>query len=135
MEIVYQFLLRNILLIGGMILIGISCGITGHFIWLKTDFTITSVELICEQPLNNRCVSHYLGVTKEGLVIDFVPLAFEFYEGELLAGSHVEKKRFLITYTINSNLKHWQYWPGQLIRFIGGMVCIFLWFRVRSNNK
>ena len=121
-----EFFLNLILAYISIVLIGISFSITFDFILLKADFVISSTSLICEQPLNNKCVTHYKVVTSDSLSMDFVPLGEEFHIGELAINNHVEKRRFSLHYKINGIDKNWQYSHDMLAKFVIGVMGLII---------
>ena len=52
----YRFVLTTLLVIGSFLMIGVSVVGIIKFYVLIDEFTVKSSHLVCEQPLNNRCV-------------------------------------------------------------------------------
>jgi len=121
-----EFFLNIVLGFVSAIFISFSIFVAAHFVISKANFTIISTHIVCEQPLNNRCVTHYQVVTDDKSTIDFVPLGHEFASDDLLIGSHIEKVRFSIDYKVNGIAKEWQYWREKLIRLSIGITGLFI---------
>ena len=110
------------------------------------DMVVQDNYQICEQPLNNRCVTHYRVTNSRELESDFVPFGYQFEQGLLKSNPHIEKKAYGFTYRIDGESQQWPYlWQHvgvMLIGVIGLGICVgllrsrsfyFGWRRKRSE--
>ncbi len=125
-----RFALTTIIIAGSMLLIGVAGVRVIKFYLLIDQFTVRSSHLVCEQPLNNRCVMHYtIDRTKSGND-DFVPFGGQFTSYPLKVGLTFEKVRYGFSYKLDG---HFEQWPGlwaQLRRVAFGFLGVFIWFAI-----
>ena len=97
------------------------------------DFVILKIDRICEQPLNNRCVDHYL-VKRENDPYETLTIsAYKFRESELAVGNSFKKNRFTFEYWVNGRKVQW----GYLTLHIAGMILsslVFVWWQYLSRK-
>jgi hypothetical protein len=109
MEKVTRFVFTTMLLAIALIAFSIcSWRIIATFI--STDgFAVTSVHQVCEQPLNNRCVTHYVVIHKDGVQHDFLPFGYQFGPDYPREGMFYSKDRLGFSYSINGATEQWPY--------------------------
>ena len=97
------------------------------------DFVILKIDRICEQPLNNRCVDHYLVKRKDGGYETLTPSAYKFRESELVTGNSLKKNRFALRYEVNGRSVRWDYFTLHVMG-IGLSGLIFVWWQYLSRK-
>ena len=93
------------------------------------EFKIQSSYSACEQPLNNRCTTHYLVESKDGKVADFVP-GRELDGFALQKGVEVYKVPFSLTYSLNGKTEQWPFLWQHALAFIFGVLGMLVWSRI-----
>jgi hypothetical protein len=88
---------------------------------------IQSQELVCEQPLNNRCVTVFTFTDNSGNQIKTSLFIYLFGPEKLLVGDHIEKDRFTFGYKINGIEKFWGHWETILKFFMAGIILLAVW--------
>ena len=112
-----------------------AAGIVGCFIFLQAalhtwyfecEIRVLKIELVCQQPLNNRCQYEYLGEYKDGTLskIDF---AYLFRTGELTVGDSVKKDKFSFEYQLNRKKMVWEFASHYLSILFFSLVALGLW--------
>jgi len=91
-------------------------------------FTIESRHDVCEQPLNNRCVTHYEVSRGNGKRDDFVPFIYQFDRGYLVEGWTVAKVRWGFSYEINGVQKPWPYLWSRVEWSLLGLAGMLAWY-------
>lgn len=99
---------------------------------LQADFEITYIYKVCEQPLNNRCVTHYTIRLPDGSKNDFVPLGAAFDRVDMYEGSHIVKRHKGFAYEINGVPRRWPHMYEQFGLFLAGLVGLFAWWKGRG---
>ncbi|MHA6204931.1 hypothetical protein ACXU4B_10940 [Dyella soli] len=109
------------------------------------DFVVSSSHQVCEQPLNNRCETHYSIVRAGGKVVDFVPFGYQFNHGLLVEGTHIAKSAESFAYVIDGRTEQWPYLGSHFLALFGGITGVLawlffirmgilpLWFRTKSE--
>jgi len=103
-----------------------TCSIIS-FYFLLNDFVVEDVHLVCEQPLNNRCVKHYLLSNGPGALKDYTPGWVTFGEGGLWVGAHFSKQRYGFSYSINEVSRRWELLSDQVARVLIGGLGLAIW--------
>ena len=110
-------------------------GITGCLICLQAIFhqwyfeceiRIFSIELVCQQPLNNRCQYKYIGQYKDG-TLSQVDLAYMLRRDELAIGDSVKKNKFSLVYQLNGKKMFWEFISHYLIILFFSLLALGLW--------
>jgi len=123
----FPFGLMQLLAIGSCIAIFISASrIYDNFV-LTMGFTIENSYQICEQPLNNRCVTHYVVKELDGASGDFVPMGNQFRQGVLESDPQIIKKSDSFTYEVNGTDEQWPYLWQQVFVLLSGIAGVILW--------
>lgn len=98
---------------------------------LTVDFVVEQSYRVCEQPLNNRCVTHYSIRLSDRSTQDFVPFGTElggdFYEGE-----HIVKDSVGFRYMVGSLPERWPFLWQQTFIFLLGVGGLVLWYMLRG---
>lgn len=100
--------------------------------FLSADFTVEDSYRICEQPLNNRCVTHYRIKEFDGRSGDFVPFGDQFEEGMLVPDVHIAKKEYSFSYEIDGIRRQWPYLWTHIFVLLAGIVGLVAWFRLKG---
>jgi hypothetical protein len=97
------------------------------------DFTVEDSYQACEQPLNNRCETHYVVRKSDGSKGDFVPVPYQFESGVLEADTQIRKGTGSFTYEVDGMRQEWPYlWRCAAAGFIGVLgVIVSLGFFLR----
>ena len=98
-------------------------------------FTIESHREVCEQPLNNCCVTHYEVSLGAGQAVDFVPFIYQFDRSYLLDGWTFAKARWGFSYEINGVQKPWPYLGLRLEVSLLGLVGMIVWYFVGGLGR
>ena len=98
----------------------------------SADFTIENSYRVCQQPLNNRCVTHYRIKRLDGSTGDFVPFGDQFGEGMLDPDVHVAKRQYSFSYEIDGMGRRWPYLWTHILVFLAGTAGVVLWFRLKG---
>lgn len=116
------------LLLMGSLAAAATCGSrVVRFFFLADSFVVGQSRLVCEMPLNNRCVTHYAIRRQDGVVSDFVPFGNEFEHGGLAPGLRFEKSNYGFMYRINGSVERWPFLREQVIIFLLGIVGLLVW--------
>ena len=97
---------------------------------LSADFTVKSTYRVCEQPLNNRCVTHYDVLESDGASGDFVPFGYQFEPGILQPEVHIRKNAYSFRYEIDGISRRWPYLWSHIIVFLVGIAGALVWVRL-----
>lgn len=109
------------------------------------DFVVSTSYQVCEQPLNNRCETHYSIVRPGGEIGDFVPFGHQFNQGLLVERIHIAKGAGSFAYFIDGKPEQWPYLGIHVFALFGGIAGILawlffirmgilpLWFRAKSE--
>ena len=127
MEHVLRFTFTTLLL--ACSILALSTGlwsIAGTYFYIG-GFAIESHREVCEQPRNNRCITHYEVRRDDGKVDDFVPFIYQFDQAYLLDGWMFTKSRWGFSYEINGVQKPWPYLGSRMEVSLLGLVGMFLW--------
>lgn len=98
----------------------------------SANFTIQSSYRRCEQPLNNRCVTHYDTTDANGEAYDFVPFGNQFEPDVLKVELNIEKSSKSFEYRINDSEEQWPYLWQHIFVVIIGVCGIVLWIFLRG---
>lgn len=97
--------------------------------YFYTDrFTIHSHHEVCEQPLNNRCITHFEVRRGDGQAEDYVPFVYQFDRAYLLDGWTFAKPQWGFSYEINGVQKPWPYLGSRVEVSLLGLLGMFLWY-------
>ena len=118
--------LHNILLVAGIVGCLIFLQATFHTWYFECEIRILEIELVCQQPLNNRCQYEYFGEYKDGTLskIDF---AYLFGTGELTVGDSVKKNKFSFEYQLNGKKMVWEFASHYLKILFFSLLALGLW--------
>lgn len=97
-------------------------------------FTIESHHEVCQQPLNNRCVTHYEVCRGGGKTEDFVPFIYQFYRAYLLDGWTFAKARWGFSYEVNGVPKPWPYLGSRVDVSLLGLGGMLVWYFVGGTK-
>ncbi|WP_199101145.1 hypothetical protein [Dyella sp. ASV21] len=98
------------------------------------DFVVRTPYQVCEQPLNNRCETHYSIVRAGGETGDFVPFGYQFKPGLLVEGTHIDKSAASFAYVIDDRPEQWPYLGAHVLALAGGVGGVLAWlFFVRMG--
>jgi hypothetical protein len=123
-----RFGLSWILLVASLAAAGTCGSRIVNFFFLTDNFVLGQSRLVCEMPLNNRCVTHYTIRRANGSVSDFVPFGNEFEDEKLLPGMRFEKNRNGFVYRINGLVENWPFLKSQVIVALFGILGLVIWF-------
>lgn len=117
----------SVLVIG--LLMGSVCGyrIIRFFFTIDT-FEVLSSYNVCEQPLNNRCIRHYIVLRPDGEKADLVPFGGEFEPYYLNDGFRSSKEKFGFSYRINDNYEIWPQLAETTFAFLSGIFLLIAWY-------
>jgi hypothetical protein len=93
-------------------------------------FTMESHHDVCEQPLNNRCITHYEVRRDDGRLDDFVPFIYQFDRSYLVAGWTFAKTGWGFSYEINGVQRPWPYFWSRVEWTLLGVAGLFVWYFV-----
>jgi hypothetical protein len=99
-----------------------------YFWSLSANFVVVSTHLKCEEPLNNRCVTHYVTRNAGGTSGELVPFGYEFEPGVLVVGSHIVKRGSSFSSEINEQRGLWPYLWQHIVVSLLGAVGLLLWY-------
>lgn len=102
--------------------------------FLRTDFAIERAYKVCEQPLNNRCVSHYTIRSSDGGIRDLVPFGQVLDSGDFFEGAHITKRNVGFDYSLNGIARRWPSLREQWLLFSGGAVGLVVWWSLRGPD-
>ncbi len=121
---------HNVLLYGACIGIAAAFLYTGNAFVAVADFSVIDSEFVCQQPLNNRCVTRYK-VKDVGSLFTrtYEPYGYQFSADDLATGYRVSKRLFSFSYFINGRERYWIYGPEMLIVLLSSVVVIAIWYR------
>jgi hypothetical protein len=91
------------------------------------DFVVRTSYQVCEQPLNNRCETHYSIVRAGGKVGDFVPFGYQFKHGLLVEGTRIAKSAASFAYVIDDRPELWPYLGTHVLALSGGIGGVLAW--------
>ena len=94
---------------------------------LSANFVVVSTHSVCEEPLNNRCVTHYVTRGANGTSGDLVPFGYEFEPGALEIGSRIVKHRNSFSNEINGKSELWPYLWQHIVVSLLGAAGLLLW--------
>jgi hypothetical protein len=100
--------------------------------FFTADFTVENLYKVCEQPLNNRCVTHYAIRLSDGSLNDFVPFGTEFEHNDLYDGVHIVKRDRGFEYEIGGLPKPWPNLQEQGFLFLAGIGGLLLWWKLNG---
>jgi hypothetical protein len=128
--------LHNILLYGATVTTAWAVLATGNAFVTGEHFNILNSELVCQQPLNNRCRTNY-SVRDAGssLARTYEPEGSLFSAGELKTGNEIQKARFSFSYLVNGQAKHWAYGYDILVALLSSIVALTIWYRLTVALK
>jgi hypothetical protein len=89
---------------------------------------IVSHTHICEEPLHNRCVTHYQ-FAEAGHTKDMTLLENSFPDEHLTNGTQLKKNEFDWHYEVNGHDTAWQFFPDVILKYIFGSLLIRVWWR------
>ncbi len=133
----FEYGFHNVFLVIAIIMLGVSFNSTQKMFLFECNDKIVSKELVCEQPLNNRCQFIYTLVSNEGQETKTDLLDYALQNTEAIVGNKIAKPKFSFSYQVNGEKKYWSYWPWVLKIFIPGLVFLRLWVspHVREITK
>jgi hypothetical protein len=100
--------------------------------FLTTDFVVEKSYQVCEQPLNNRCETHFSIRLPEGSARDFVPFGTEFERDDLHEGAHIAKQSFGFDYGVSGLPMRWPSLMQQVLLFLAGLVGFVVWWTLHG---
>ena len=95
---------------------------------MSANFIIVSTYAVCEKPLNNRCVTHYLTRNANGTSGDLAPFGYEFEPEALETGSRIVKRGNSFSNEINGKQALWPYFWQHVVVSLLGAVGLLLWY-------
>lgn len=123
----FKFVFTALLLFMSLAAIVVCGSRIVKFFSLLDNFVIGDSYLVCEKPLNNRCVRHYTIYRGNGLKSDFVPFGTEFTSNYLDKGLKFEKRDYGFSYKINDQYEQWPLLGQQVIIFFLGLFGLTFW--------
>lgn len=99
------------------------------------DMVVGGSYKICEEPLHNRCVTHYRVEYPNGEEGDFVPFGYQFNHDILMTNPHIAKEEYSFIYKINGDNELWPYlWKHVFVLFLG---CggVIIWFKFKGYRS
>lgn len=118
--------LHNFFFVAGIVGCLIFLQAIFHQWYFESEIRILAIELVCEQPLNNRCQYEYLGQHKDGTVSK-VDLAYMFKRAELAIGDSVKKDKFGFEYQLNGEKMVWGFASHYLSILFFSLLALGLW--------
>lgn len=98
----------------------------------SANFTVENSYRVCQQPLNNRCVTHYRIREPDGSGGDFVPFGDQFGEGMLDPDVHIAKSQYSFSYEIDGIRRRWPYLWTHIFVLLAGIAGLVIWFRLKG---
>ncbi len=121
---------HNIFFVAGII--GFLICLEGLFceLYFDYDIRILGVQLICEQPLNNRCFYQYLVKQGDGTLNRVKFHGYMFRDNELVVGNTIKKDKLSFEYQVNGSKVSWEF-AGHYVTILLFSVLVFaLWRRL-----
>src|SRR5690349_17646947 len=110
----------------GLALFGFAAFYTAHFAVDKFDYRVAGSHLVCQQPLNNRCATHYtIQKAGEWTSSDYTIFGYQFADGDLRAGNEVRKLELGFVYSVNGRVETWSYGSEMALWVAGALVALF----------
>ncbi|NII74467.1 hypothetical protein FHW84_003057 [Dyella sp. SG562] len=100
----------------------------------SADFTVESSYRVCQQPLNNRCVTHYRIKNLDGNMGDFVPFGDQFGEYMLDPDVHITKRQYSFSYEVDGIGRRWPYLWTHIFILLAGVFGVVIWFRLMADT-
>jgi hypothetical protein len=123
---------HNILFVAGIVGCLFFLQAIFHLWYFECEIRILSIELVCQQPLNNRCQYEYLGQYKDG-TLSKVDLAYMFRRDELAIGDSVKKDKFSFEYQLNGKKIVWEFANHYLSILFFSLLVLGLWRYLTSK--
>jgi hypothetical protein len=128
MEKVIRFVFTTMLLAIALIAFSV-CSWRIIVTFFSTDgFAVVSEHQVCEQPLNNRCITHYVITRKGGGQRDLVPFGYQFDPGYPDEGMSYSKDRWGFSYSINGVTEQWPYLWQHVAVLVLGIAGLLGWY-------
>lgn len=90
------------------------------------DVLITKIDLVCQQPLNNRCNYEWIGKEANGET-KIVDLSSFSAERVITVGDYINKKKFSLNFQLNGNDQGWSSGYYYLKFLIASVVSFIIW--------
>ncbi len=132
---IYRLAFGAFCLLFGVVSIGLSVYISWHFYRLSFDFAVQGSYRDCEEPLHNRCDTHWLVMDAQQRKKEFVPLGDEIPKEELAEGNRLQKQENSFHYRVNGNEKQWRYHANKIASALFGFALVLLGGRVISYGS
>jgi len=120
--------LHNVLLFLGVV--GILLCVHGLYCEMFLDYNmrIMGIQIVCEQPLNNRCRSLYSIQRTDGTQETITTLyGSMFRDSEIVPGNTIKKAKFSFEYEVNGEKVGWAYAGHYLLVLLLSLIAIGLW--------
>lgn len=130
MRQVLRFVFTTSLLLWSSVALAINASSIVATYFFTDHFTIASRHEVCEKPLDNRCVTHYMVSRAGGRVDDFVPFAYQFDRDYLVDGWSFAKDSRGFSYDINGAQKPWPYLESCVTDALLGLAGLIVWYFV-----
>ena len=128
MERIFSFMFFTMLLFLSVVAASTSTYQLFNFWNLSANFVIVSTYAVCEKPLNNRCVTHYVTRNANGTSGDLVPFGYEFESEALEIGGRVVKRGNSFSNEINGKQELWPYLRQHVVVSLLGVVGLLIWY-------
>ena len=128
MERIFSFMFFTMLLFLSAMAVSTSTYQLFSFWGLSANFVVVSTHFVCEKPLNNRCVTHYVTRDANGASGDLVPFGYEFESEALEIGSRVAKRGNSFSNEINGKQELWPYLWQHVVVSLLGAAGLLLWY-------
>ena len=132
MQKIFATVMLMALLVWSLVATWISCYETFYFWHLSIDSTIATTQLVCEMPLKNRCVTHYITKNSDGTVGELVPFGYQFEPKALRGGAHIFKHSNGFSYWVNGKAEQWPFLWQHICVSIGGLLGLCIWAALKG---
>jgi hypothetical protein len=122
-----------VLVAGALMALGSATLYAVYFAIDQFDYRVVSSRLVCAQPLNNRCSTHY-SIREAGAnaPTDYVTYGYQFAEGDLQPGNELRKTGIGFAYFVNERMKTWSHGHELSLWVLGALVALLISYRLRS---
>jgi hypothetical protein len=125
--------LHNIFGIAGVMGLIFTIASFSQHLWSEIDGVVQSKQVVCEQPLNNRCTEVYVIRTPDGSSRSLELSGYGFRSEEFEVGKQIRKEKFELAYVVDGKRVDWRYAAGHLTAGLLS-VLILAWWGFLTRN-